>query len=120
MLQGKNIICIANTSWFGNYAKSTVQIMERLAKQNNVLFVEYHYSIKDILTTLRGKQNAPIKRMLGIEKRLQLIDTNVGNKVYNLVIPGGLPVYFLKNEKIFNFLFVFNNLFIQNCTKKND
>ena len=117
MLQGENIICIANTSWFGNYAKSTVQIMERLAKQNNVLFVEYHYSIKDILTTLRGKQNAPVKRMLGIEKRLQLIDTNVGSKVYNLVIPGGLPVYFLKNEKIFNFLFAFNT-FIYKCVLK--
>jgi teichuronic acid biosynthesis glycosyltransferase TuaH len=118
MLQGENIICIANTSWFGNYAKSTVQIMERLAKQNNVLFVEYHYSIKDILTTLRGKQNAPIKRMLGIEKRLQLIDTNVGSKVYNLVIPGGLPVYFLKNEKLFNFLFAFNTFIYKLALEK--
>ena len=117
MLQGENIICIANTSWFGNYAKSTVQIMERLAKHNNVLFVEYHYSIKDIFTTLRGKQNAPVMRMLGIEKRLQLIETNVGSKVYNLVIPAGLPVYFLKNEKIFNFLFAFN-MFIYKCILK--
>jgi glycosyltransferase involved in cell wall biosynthesis len=118
MLQGENIICIANTSWFGNYAKSTVQIMERLAKHNNVLFVEYHYSVKDILTTLRGKQNAPVKRMLGIEKRLQIIDTNVGSKVYNLVVPAGLPVYFLKNEKIFNLLFSLNTLIYKIVLKK--
>ncbi len=118
MLQGENIICIANTSWFGKYAKSTVQIMERLAKHNNVLFVEYHYSINDILSTLRGKQNAPVKRMLGIEKPLQLIDTNVGSKVYNLVIPGGIPVYFLKNEKIFNFLFPFNTFIYKTILKR--
>ena len=66
MLKGEDIICIANTSWFGNYAKSTVQILERLATNNRVLFVEYPYTIKDIYATLRGKQNAPVKRMLGV------------------------------------------------------
>ena len=118
MLQGENIICIANTSWFGNYAKSTVQIMERLARQNNVLFVEYHYSINDILSTIRGKQKAPVERMLGIENRLQLIETNVGTKVYNLVIPGGFPVYFLKNERLFNFLFSINTFIYKSVLKK--
>lgn len=110
MLQGEDIICIANTSWFGNYAKSTVQILERLAKNNRVLFVEYPYTIKDIYATLRGKQNAPVKRMLGINKRLQLINTNVGSQVYNLVIPPGIPVFFLKNERLFNLFFPFNVL----------
>jgi len=110
MLQGEDIICIANTSWFGNYAKSTVQILERLAKNNRVLFVEYPYTIKDIFATFRGRQNAPVKRMLGLEKRLKLIDTNVDSKVYNLVIPPGIPVFFLKNEHIFNLLFPINVL----------
>jgi glycosyltransferase involved in cell wall biosynthesis len=55
---------------------------------------------------------------LGIEKRLQLIDSNVGSKVYNLVIPGGLPVYFLKNEKIFNFLFAINTFIYKSVLKK--
>jgi hypothetical protein len=110
MLQGEDIICIANTSWFGNYAKSTVQILERLAKNNRVLFVEYPYTIKDIYATLRGRQNAPIKRMLGLDKRLKLIDTNVGSQVYNLVIPPGIPVFFLKNEILFNLFFPFNVL----------
>jgi glycosyltransferase involved in cell wall biosynthesis len=110
MLQGEDIICIANTSWFGNYAKSTVQIMERLAKNNRVLFVEYPYTIKDVYATLRARQNAPVKRMLGLEKRLQIINSNVGCQVYNLVIPPGIPVFFLKNERIFNLLFPINVL----------
>jgi len=117
MLKGQDIICIANTSWFGNYAKSTVQILERLAENNRILFVEYPYTIKDVYSTLRGKQNAPVKRMFGIEKRLQLIKTNVGTQVYNLVIPPGLPVFFLKNEFIFNLLFPFN-VFLYKLTLK--
>ncbi len=110
MIKGRDIICIANTSWFGNYAKSTVQILERLAEHNRVLFVEYPYTIKDVFSTLRGKQNAPVKRMFGIKKRLHVIDTNVGTKVHNLVIPPGIPAFFLKNERVFNFLFSFNVL----------
>jgi teichuronic acid biosynthesis glycosyltransferase TuaH len=117
MLQGENIICIANTSWFGNYAKSTVQIMERLAKHNNVLFVEYHYTVKDIIATWFGKQNAPVKRLLGI-KSLMEIDTNAGTKIFNLVPPAGLPVYFLKNEKIFNVLFRFNTYIYRKALQK--
>ncbi len=118
MIKGENIICISNTSWFGNYAKSTVQILERLAVQNNVLFVEYPYSVKDIVSTLGGKQNAPIKRMLGIEEGLQIIDTNVGTKVYDLVVPPVLPLYFLKNEKIFNLLFSINTFIYKWKVKK--
>ena len=96
MIHDQNIICISNTSWFGNYAKSTVQILERLARHNNVLFVEYPYTIKDVISTLQGKQKAPVKRMLGIENRLTQIETNQGTKVWNLTIPPGLPLYFLK------------------------
>ncbi|OIP81657.1 MAG: hypothetical protein AUK44_09595 [Porphyromonadaceae bacterium CG2_30_38_12] len=108
LLKGENIICIANTSWFGNYAKSTVQIMERLAKNNRVLFVEYPYTIKDVFATWRHKQSAPVKRMLGFDKRLQIIESPVGSSAYNLVIPPGIPVFFLKNEFLFRLLFPIN------------
>ena len=101
MIKGQQIVCIANTSWFGNYAKSTVQILERLAKHNQVLFIEYPYTIKDIISTWQGKQKAPVKRMLGLENRLYQIETNSKTKVWNLVVPPGLPLYFLKNERIF-------------------
>lgn len=110
MIKGEDIVCIANTSWFGNYAKSTVQILERLAKENKILFVEYPYTIKDVVSTLQGKQKAPVKSMLGLEKSLYQIETNSGTKIWNLVTPPGLPLYFLKNETIFNFLFRYNTL----------
>ena len=118
MIQGQNIVCISNTNWFGSYAKSTVQILERLARNNNILFVEYPYTIKDLLTDFDGKKFVPSKRMLGIEKRLQQITTDSGTKVYNLVIPPGIPVYFLKNEKLFNFFFKFNTYIYKRSVKK--
>lgn len=108
MLENQNIICIANTSWFGKYAKSTVQLLERLAIRNRVLFVEYPYTWKDIYATLRGYQQAPTKRMLGLDIRLTEIVTNTGSKVYNLVLPPNLPLFFLKNEALFNLFFPLN------------
>jgi len=118
MIKGETIICISNTSWFGNYAKSTIQILERLASENNVIFVEYPYTIKDILSTLKGKQNAPIKHMLGLKNRIHQIETNFGTKVWNIVIPPGLPLYFLKNESVFNFFFKFNTFIYLRTLKK--
>lgn len=118
MIKGQQIVCIANTSWFGNYAKSTVQILERLAKHNQVLFIEYPYTIKDIISTWQEKQKAPVKRMLGLENRLYQIETNSKTKVWNLVVPPGLPLYFLKNERIFNFFFALNVAIYKTAVRK--
>lgn len=118
MVQNENIICIANTSWFGKYAKSTVQLLERLAKNNRVLFVEYPYTWKDIYATLRGHQQAPIKRMMGFERRLMVTDTNVSTQVHNLVLPPTLPLFFLKNEFLFKMFFPFNVLVYKRAVRK--
>jgi teichuronic acid biosynthesis glycosyltransferase TuaH len=118
MLKNENIVCIANTSWFGKYAKSTVQLLERLAINNRVLFVEYPYTWKDIYATLRGYQQAPVKRMLGLESSLIEINTNSGSKVYNLVLPPNLPLFFLKNEALFNLFFPINALIYKTAVRK--
>ena len=108
MIQGEDIICISNTTWFGEYTKSTVQIMSRLAKNNRVIFVEYPFTIKDLLFTFLGKQSCPAKRMLGISNRLTLVKTETESEVYHLVVPPVLPVDFIKNDTTFNFFFNLN------------
>jgi teichuronic acid biosynthesis glycosyltransferase TuaH len=110
MLNNQDIICIANTTWFGEYTKSTVQLLTRLAKNNSVLFVEYPFTWKDIFTTLIGKQKAPVKKMLGIESRFSTIKLPENKIIYHLVMPPVLPIDFIKNEKVFNFLFNLNLL----------
>lgn len=108
MIQGEDIICISNTTWFGEYTKSTVQIMSRLAKNNRVIFVEYPFTMKDLLFTFLGKQSCPAKRMLGIGNRLTSIKTENDSEVYHLVVPPVLPVDFIKNDAIFNSFFNIN------------
>jgi teichuronic acid biosynthesis glycosyltransferase TuaH len=118
MLQNRDIVCVSNTSWFGKYAKSTVQLLERLAEYNRVLFVEYPYTWKDIYATLRGYQQAPVKRMLRIDNPLTEIETNVGTKVYNLVLPPNLPLFFLKSDALFNLFFPINVLLYKNAVRR--
>lgn len=118
MIQGQDIVCISNTSWFGKYAKSTVLLLERLAKNNRVLFVEHHYTLADIWYTLRGRQQAPVHQMMGFSPRLHEIETVVGSKLYRLVLPPSIPVFFLKNEKRFARFFRFNTSVYRRVLKK--
>lgn len=122
MIEGKDIICIANTTWFGEYTKSTVQIMSRLAEKNRVVFVEYPFTWKDVITTFLKKQKAPVAQMLGFKKRLSPISADTSANLYKLVIPPVLPVDFLKNDSVFRFFFGFNTFLykrqIQKAIKK--
>lgn len=117
-LQNQDIVCISNTSWFGKYAKSTVMLLERIARQNRVVFVEHHYTWADVWYTLRGKRQAPVARMLGFKPRLQAIDSSVGTPVYTLVMPPSIPMFFLKNERLFERLFGCNTSTYHRVLKK--
>lgn len=108
MLKGKNIICISQTTWHGEFTKSTVQLLSLLAKDNNVVFIEYPFTIKDVIMSVLGKQKAQVSRMLGFKKRLQEITTDNGSKVKHLVMPPVLPVDFLNNESLFKTFFGIN------------
>ena len=109
MIRNENIVCVSNTTWEGFYTKSTVQIMSLLAKNNEVLFVEYPFTLKDMLSTILGKGRAPVSRMLGFHKRLAVEQTNFETKVNHLVIPPILPVEFIKIEPVYNFLLKLNS-----------
>lgn len=119
MIEKQQIICISSTTWFGYYTKSTVQILERLAASNQVLFIEYPHTWKDIVMTLLKKQEGPqIARMLGFSKQLTTITTASSTQVANLVTPPAIPVYFLKNEKLFNWLFRINSAIYLRSVRK--
>lgn len=107
-MDNRPIICISNTTWHGGYTKSTVQFMSLLAAKRKVLFVEYPFTYKDVITTLAGKQNAPIKKMLGLQPELSRLKTAYDTHVDHLVIPPVLPVDFIGNNKLFEIFFGFN------------
>lgn len=107
-MQNQDIVCLSNASWFGLYATSTVLLMERMARNNRVVFVERHHTWLDIWHTIRGRQYAPIARMLGLKPRMQRLSSPVGTPVYHLVMPPAIPVFFLKNERRFERQFAIN------------
>jgi glycosyltransferase involved in cell wall biosynthesis len=118
MSNKKNIVCISNTTWEGFYTKSTVQLVSLLAKSNKLLFVEYPFTIKDLLFTLLGKGRAPVARMLGIKSRLVKKQSTFNTEVNHLVLPPLLPFAFFKNEKLYHFFLNINTYFYARSIKR--
>lgn len=118
MSEHKNIVCVSNTTWEGFYTKSTVQLLSLLAKTNTVLFVEYPFTIKDLIFTILGKGRAPVARMLGLKNRLEVKTTAFNTKVYQLIIPPMLPFAFAKSEGLYNFLLGINTRIYARSVKR--
>jgi teichuronic acid biosynthesis glycosyltransferase TuaH len=118
MLKGKDIICVSYTTWYGPYTKSTVQILSRLAKNNRLIFIEYPFTLKDVFTTLLGKTKVPLSRMFGFKSRLQVLQTDAGSQVYQLIVPPVFPIDFIKNETVFKPFYALNNWIYRKATKR--
>lgn len=118
MVVGKNIICISQTTWHGEFTKSTVQLLSLLAEKNTVVFIEYPFTVKDVVMSLLGKQRAQVSRMLGFKNRLIDEKTAHGAIVKHLVMPPVLPVDFIKNEWIFKKAFSINAFIYKNQLRR--
>ncbi|MGZ0016175.1 glycosyltransferase [Yeosuana sp. AK3] len=118
MIEDKNIICISQTTWHGEFTKSTVQLLSLLAKKNNVFFVEYPFTLKDVVMSILGKQRAQVSRMLGFKKRIQKVKIPNGASVNHIVMPPVLPVDFISNESLFKCFFKINVWIYKNQLKK--
>jgi len=112
-MKDQDIICMSNTTWEGIYVKSTVKLFSELAKSNRILFVEYPFTVKDIVFSLVGKQIASVTRMLGFKSRITEKLTPDGHKVYLLTVPPTLPAAFIKNLKLFKLVLKINGLIIR-------
>ncbi|MFY0686982.1 MAG: glycosyltransferase [Cyclobacteriaceae bacterium] len=103
MTNKENIVCISMTTWEGDYMKTIVHMMGRLAKTNQVLFVDYGFTWKDLIYTILGKTKAPIARMLGFEPRLRTV-LYKDNEVNHLTLPALLPINWIKNAGLHDYL----------------
>ena len=99
-----DIICISSTSWDGTFVKSAVELMKNMAQRHRVLFVDYNYTYKDLLMAVFKKSSAPVKRILGIQKRLQKTDGANGGSLWLLVAPAVIPVNFIKKRGLYSFV----------------
>ncbi|MDG2431851.1 glycosyltransferase [Flavobacterium sp.] len=118
MIEGKNIICISQTTWHGEFTKSTVQLLSLLAEKNTIVFVEYPFTIKDVVMSLLGKQKAQVARMLGLKNRIKNEITDTGAVVKHLVMPPVLPVDFISSESLFKKIFSINTFIYRSQLRK--
>jgi hypothetical protein len=44
-----DIVCHAFPSWRGDHVKSTIELMKEMALKHKVLYVDYAYTLKDLL-----------------------------------------------------------------------
>lgn len=96
MLTGECIVCVANTPWEGDYQKSTVLLLSRLARTNKVIYVEYAHTIKDVLDFLVRKQWDIAGRIIGWRPRLRSAGRDSGLCLYLLATPPVLSYGFAR------------------------
>lgn len=117
MISGRNILCIANPSWYGNYAKTTVELMKVLGKTNRVLYVNPPHTIKVLTDAIRGKEKLPLKTILGLKKRVTKATDTKGD-IYVLRPPMNLTINFLPKGKLYNTLLRYNSWLVRKSIKK--
>jgi len=118
MLKGKKILCISHTTWEGEYTKSTVQLLSLLARNNDVIFIEYPRTIKDLIYGVLGKIKAPVKQMLGISKRMTTIQSTRNSYITHVIAPPMLPTDFTSNPWIYKIVSSFNFIIYKRLLKK--
>ena len=88
--------------------KSTVQLMAELARHNQVLYVDYPFTLKDLLNGIRPSGKIPVLDVLGIRPRLAEKTLDNGASVQLLRLPPFIPANWLNNESAYDRLLRWN------------
>ena len=100
MKQFDSIICIGQTSWKGDFQKAVVQLMTELSARHRVLFVDYLYTAKDLVS---GQQDVPVRDIL-FGNPLTKIANEPGEDLYVWTPPVILPINWLAAKSHDQFL----------------
>lgn len=108
MPASKQIVCVGFPKWEGDYMKSTVLLMSELAKSNEVLYVDYPYTWKDVVMGVKAGTQVPVAPILGIGPRLTSRQVSSGAQVHVLTLPPFLPANWLASATSYDRLLAFN------------
>jgi glycosyltransferase involved in cell wall biosynthesis len=95
MKQFDSIICIAQTSWKGDFQKAAVQLMTALSARHRVLFVDYLYTLKDVAEGLTGRKDVPVREVMHFTNPLTQLPTEGDGELYVWTPPVMLPLNWL-------------------------
>jgi teichuronic acid biosynthesis glycosyltransferase TuaH len=105
MKYNKTLICLSFPAWDGNYTKSTVELMKEYSYFQKVLFIDYPYTILDLI---RNK-TAPVSRILFNRAYSPANYPNL--KIYNL--PPIIPFQQIKSKTILSIILLINSWIIR-------
>ena len=108
MQKPNHIVCCALPAWEAEYLRSTVELMKCLSVTNKVLYVDYNYTISDLIKGIKGKKKFDWKRLIGLKNRLQNISGDTEKGMYVLSLPPTLPAFATNSYWLFNLLNKFN------------
>lgn len=117
-MKNESILCMPLTTWDSEFPNTIVQLMHVLSQENKILFVDYEYTVKDILTSLSGKNHVPVQRVLGIDERLREVKTKYGSSVYVLTPPPVLPINWIKWKNPYRVLLQLNSQVVKASVSK--
>ena len=95
-----NIVIWAFPSWHGNYMKSTVELAKELALRHRVLYIDYAYTIKDVMSAKSDSQ-VPVERILKSDQSLKTIALDNGGKISILSLPPIIPFNWTNSRAIY-------------------
>lgn len=88
--------------------KSTVLLMSELAESNEVLYVDYPYTWKDVVLGLKPGAKVPVAPILGLGARLTSRQVSPTAKVYVLTLPPFLPANWVAGAETYDLFLAFN------------
>lgn len=101
-------MCFALPAWEADYLRSTVELMRGLSAHNLVLYVDYAYTLSDLIKGIIGKKKFDWKRLIGLKKRLRRINGDDGTGLFVLSLPPVFPSFIIKSVRFFEMTNRFN------------
>lgn len=117
-LKNENIVCVALPSWEGDYMKSTVHLMTRLAQSNKVLYVDYPRTWIDVVRGLLGRARVPFGRMFSSQKRIVRPEGLDDGDLHLMTLPPILPINFLPHGAAYRALRKLNGWLVARSIRK--
>lgn len=94
-----SIVCVGQVAWEGDFQKAIVQLMSELSARHRILYVEYQYTLKDLVMGLAGRADyVPVRVLLGRADALTQKTVAGGHVVYVWQPPLMLPVNFMPSR----------------------
>lgn len=83
---------MGQTPWKGEFQRPAVQLLTELARQYRVLYVDYQYTAKDVVSHWFGGRKVPVQKILNASGTLEKLELANGEEIHIWTPPVMLPI----------------------------